>query len=253
MPLAWIYFLLYSTIFYSAQLTQPAANLPRAANIVMSQSNTVYSSFPENLACLLMLQYQINFCSLSLVSFSLFSSDLLSGIVSHKRFAAMGMMEKDYSRSARKESKWKSPNLPYAEGSALMLGEGWQGQCPQAATAVPACPSTAPGLLSQQLPAAMAHRAAPGPQGCLTGQLLSSCPCAQAGWTAGTGSWQSLSSCILVQAPHAGVPYSSCQQSREESQTSRFATDIRRTGRAGSAPGASLHTCIYCRKKWNLL
>lgn len=117
MPLTWIYFLLCSTIFtLLSVLTQPAANLPRAANIVMSQSNAVFSSFPENLACLLMLQCQINFCSLSLVSFSLFSSDLLSEIISHKYLAVVEVMEKDYSRSPRKKNNWKSPNLPNADG-----------------------------------------------------------------------------------------------------------------------------------------
>lgn len=52
-------------------LTQPAANLPRVANIVMSQSNAVSSSLPGNLAGLLILQHQISFCYLSLASFCL--------------------------------------------------------------------------------------------------------------------------------------------------------------------------------------
>lgn len=124
MPMAWIYFLLYSTIFTLLSiLTQPAANLLRVANIVMSQSNTVSSSFPENLSCLLMLQHLINFCSLSLVSFSSFSSDLLSEIIFHKCFAVVEMME-DSSRSPQRKNKWKSPKLPCAAGSALILGEG---------------------------------------------------------------------------------------------------------------------------------
>lgn len=180
MPLAWIYFLLYSTIFTLLSiLTQPAANLPRAANIVMSQSNAVSSSFPENLACLLMLQYQINFCFISLASFSPFSSDLLSEVISRKCFAVVEMMEKDCSRSPRKKTNWKSPALPCAEGQLWRWGKADKGCDPQAAQLCQ--PRLGSRAAPRHCPPAMAWRAALGPQGSLSSTRaapiqLSVCP-----------------------------------------------------------------------------
>lgn len=201
----------------------------------MSQSNAVSSSLPGNLACLLMLQHQINFCSFSL-AFSPFSSDLHSEIISYRCFAMVEMMEKDYSRIPRKKSKWRSPKLPCAAGSALTLRGGWRGLWPlgspscgcQLSLPVPARP---PELLSQLLPSCHGWESSPWPPA-TPQQLLSICPCA----TGRVGSWGSSAG-----TPRAPAPFSSCQQSRETSQRTLFAME-NTTGRAGSAPGASLHT-----------